>query len=271
MEKIKFSNYHLSLDGSYTGLRDNIKKLLSEISKKSIDDEILNSQIDILLECVSKYDPNRQIRRYRLDHRKGVEDFIPKMKNLLNAIANGTDEDSPIVLKLNLGTLIKPQIKPFTLPVSPRGNKHLLEKLQTFLLEYYEDNPPFKFYKGLAKLSLEYMNNYPIDNYNSNDNLVYDFQYTIHLQILNRIRKFLQFNGKRRENSILTEKEGRFLLYFFELIDYSYWKKSGFESIRFQQVDYFDFNGRIAEIKHLRDEFKRYLKYIEESNSRRKM
>ncbi|QPH37893.1 hypothetical protein [Pedobacter endophyticus] len=281
-QKIKLFSGKAILDCSsqeFENLIAKTKKLLNVNPRLKLTATELEKQIDRLFQSLKDFKPTQSERKYRPEHREGFADFIKKMVKLLASLELPINNDDPIEIKINLGTSLQPIVKNFKLPASPRGNKHLLESFKEFIKGYYEDNPPFKYYKGLdEKISLEYLQkqidadtrrNQPVEQ-----KLINRFYFDLHLIILATIKEFPQFSKSITQAKGISNAQGEFILKFLRLLDYEKVYKSfgsnksneDFIKIKPQLLgDSLDYVGDLKpEVKQLRNDLQLY-KHARES------
>lgn len=231
-KQIKFTQFTtLKFEGTEEDVLSFRKKLRDFLAKNVNEDDLgshdLEFQIDSLLILLANYKSNKSQIKYREKVRRQILEFYPQMASLLTPNYNIHDNYG---VTIAFGNLVKDE---YHLP-APRGNKHLIDALGKFFLNYYNNNKPVKNYDVLT-------NQLIYDNYKKvmdgvikvDDELLELFHFDFHFNLLAKIRTFdKQFPKPQRKSAFnLTVKEQTFIVNFIQLIDYEKWEKNSYKFV----------------------------------------
>lgn len=259
----------VTLDTTPEELRKYVKTILKKCLK-SANSETFETLANSLISDVLKLKFKPSDSFYLDRHRKGVADFRRKMVPLIEAIELITSNpglDSNMEVYLNCGTELMPKRKKYKLPAGTGAN--FLVEFKSFLLDYYERNPVFKYYRGLdPHLSLESIQNLNSDrrSHPLDEGLEFKAKYYYpHRVLLSTIRK-INFKKNKSEKGVLSNYEGRIVLMILKLIRYDkiYFDLKREDDIVINTLDIEGFaDYKSSDIKKLNNDLISYYKVLD--------
>lgn len=269
-----FTTYTVKFKGTQEQL-DEFKKSISNLLKQgkaAITDEELEKQFDEIIIFFATFKPTWLESRFREWERKRNLNFYPKIAALLE-IKDKVSENYPVKLRFATSTSKSESeknatgnVKEYSLPTTDEGNSHLVAALTDFLLDYYSNNPPIKYIRGLPmdrEALLSKARVMPTETEYLQKGLIENTHLLFHLDILKLIREFPQF--KSPPNSILTNHQGRFILGLVNLLGYSKSRKNSMQVIESNFKDYTPSEDNIRELRNnliaLKKQLKKYKYY----------
>jgi hypothetical protein len=235
-----------------------LKRIINTDKRHKVED--LEHQASSLLFAIANFSISKFEQRYNVNERLSRIDFFHKMNVLLEASDN-TVEVSDVKLKLFVANQEDTMFKEFKMPQLVNGSRHFLRHYINFLYNYYDENPPIKHIKGLDDKFTDQVIMDGLDHYNAkgkgylNDNILADRGFMFHLNLLTVANTFPQYPPSKKNNSVLSEAQGRFIIQVTRLLNYNPYTTKGLEVINpnFEAVEYITTDN---EIRELRDKLK---------------
>lgn len=198
-----------------------LKELLNEANPKPKDD-VINRQVESIEDAVQRFNGGKLLRRYKEKYRKIAKPFYYGMHELLTIDKQLQNISSLTISLKDEGGKEKKVVLPLSV-----NSGDIKEGLFNYMCQYYENNPVERYIKGLSpKINEEYiLNGYKQirKRFNILDDKILKHAPIIEFPffILSHIKKFEQFNKPQRDNSILTNSQGRFIIKLMILIGLS--------------------------------------------------
>lgn len=222
-----FTTYSVKFNGTQDQLDQFNRCLVNllRLGKTNCTVEELRKQQDGIIIFFATFKPNQLDRQFRFCERKRNLNFYPKIASLLE-IKDKVSENYPVKLRFAISTTEsksekheKEKVKEYPLPNTDMGNDHLVKALTGFLLDYYGNNPPIKYPRGLPmerETLLLKAKAMPSEIEYFQKGLTENVHLVFHLNLLKIIRDFPQFNSP--SNSNLTNLQGKFILGLVHLL-----------------------------------------------------
>ncbi|RZK39881.1 MAG: hypothetical protein EOO90_17045 [Pedobacter sp.] len=236
-----YRTYSIRFGGTQDELEQFMERLcgLLKVGKKTLTPENLLSQTSDLIIFLSTYKPDWLDRQFRDWERKKNLNFFPKIAALLKIEAE-ISEKYPVKLRFattglynNTEKNLKSSAKEYPLPNTDKGNAHLVAALTNFLLDYYSQNPPIKYIKGLPMEREDILSKaraMPSEAEYLQRGLIENAHLMFHKDILTLLKGFPQFESL--SDSTLTIAQGKFILKLTQLIGYSKTHRNAMKLIR---------------------------------------